>query len=224
MVKWQRTRRYRDTMRDVAQKSMQSLSDDLVAVNFPDAKKPTVVVGEMTAIHCQKIFDWDEIKRMAADMERHYWVVGINNTGHLFYTSVHPVVRRGNQRDANGRFMVGILDLGVEFAFPLDSRHILLIMERTHFADWRKHDNQGIVLSADQVQDYNGLQVMRSHQRVFCTNDDFDLACDVCAAHPEVRDPNRPRVVVETTPIVPAGIGEDGKEQRKNYMFVTALE
>jgi hypothetical protein len=36
------------------------------------------------------------------------------------------------------------------------------------------------------------------------------------AAHMEVRAPNRPRVVVETTPILPAGPGDDGKEQWKN--------
>jgi hypothetical protein len=119
---------------------------------------------------------------------------------------------------------VGANDVEKMLVFPLDSRHVLLMLERTHFADWRKHDNRGIVLSADQVRGYNGLQVMRSSQRVFCANDDFDLAREVCAAHPEVRDPNRPRVRVDTTPILPAGLGEDGKEQWKNYMFVTTLE
>ena len=80
------------------------------------------------------------------------------------------------------------------------------------------------MLSAEQVRDYNSLQVMRSGQRVFCGDEDFDLAREVCAAHPEIRDPNWPRVRVETTPIVPAGVGEDGKQQWKDYMFVTALE
>jgi hypothetical protein len=120
--------------------------------------------------------------------------------------------------------MVGVLDPGIEFAFPLDSKHILLILERTHFSDWRKHDNGAVPLSADQVLDYNGLQVMRSNQRVYCTNDDFNLAREVCVTHPEVRDPNRPRVTIETTPIVLASIGEDGQEEMKNYMFMTALE
>jgi hypothetical protein len=51
-----------------------------------------------------------------------------------------------------------------------------------------------------------------------------DRAREVCAAHPEIRDPNRPRVRVETTPILPAGPGEDGKEQWKNYMLVTVVK
>jgi hypothetical protein len=215
VTQWMRTRTYRDTIREVTQKSMQSLADKLVEVNFPGAKKPKVTVGDqgMAAVHSQKIFDQEAVERMSDDLKRHYWVVGINNTEHLFYTSDHPVVRRGNQTQG-GRRLVGMLDPGIEFAFPLDSRHILLILERTHFADWRKNDRRGIVLSADHVRDYNSLQVMRSSQRVLCADDDFHLAREVCAAHPEVRDPNRPRVVVEMTPI----------KDMKNYIFVTALE
>lgn len=215
VMQWMRTRTFRDTMHQLTERTLQSISDDLAEVNFTGAGKPTVEVGEkgMAAMHAQKLFDQQVVERMADDLERHYWVVGINHTEHLFYTSDHPVVRRGNQvRD--GRRLVGVRDPGIEFVFPLDSRHILLILERTHFADWRKHDNRGVELPADQVRDYNGLQVMRSNQRVFCAEDDFDLAREVCTAHPEVRDPNRPRVRVETTPI----------KDMKNHMIVTALE
>ncbi len=225
VMQWMRTRTYRDTMREIAQKSMQSLADDLVELNFPGEKKPKVRIGDrgMAAMHFQKIFDHEAVDRLSDELGRHYWVVGINNTEHVLCTSDHPVVRRGNQTQG-GWTLVGINDPGIEFAFPLDSRHLLLILERTHFADWRKHDNRSIELSAEQVRDYNGLQVMRSSQRVFCAADDFDLAREVCIAHPEIRDPNRPRVRVETTPILPADLGDDGKEQWKNSMLVTALE
>ncbi|MCZ7625981.1 MAG: hypothetical protein C3F12_11425 [Candidatus Methylomirabilota bacterium] len=214
-MQWMRTRTYRDTVREVTQKSMQSLADELVEINFPGEKKPKVTVSDqqIAALHSQKIFDQEAVKRMSDDLTRHYWVVGINNTEHLFYTSDHPVVRRGNQTQ-QGRRLVGILDPGIEFVFPLDSRHILLILERTHFANWQKNDHRGIVLVADQVRDYNSLQVMRSSQRVFCENDDFHLAREVCVAHPEVRDPNRPRVIVEMTQI----------KDMKNFILVTALE
>ena len=215
VMQWMRTKTYRDTMHEITQKSMQALADDLVEVNFPGVKKPKVTVGDngMAAMHSQKIFDREEVEGMSDDLERHYWVVGINNTEHLFYTSDHPVVRRGNQTQ-EGRRLVGVRDLGIEFAFPLDSTHILLILERTYFADWRKYDNRAISLSSEQVRDYNGLQVMRSSQRVFCADDDFDLAREVCAVHPKIRDPKRRRVLVETTPI----------KDMKNYMFVTAPE
>jgi Protein of unknown function (DUF4238) len=224
-LQWMRTKTYRDTLHEVAQKTMQAHADDLIAANYP-GEKATVTVGKelSAAIHYQELFDWDTVQRKAAELERHYWVVGLNQTDHLFYTSDHPVVRRGNRRNADGRLMVGILDPGIEFVFPLDSRHILLILERTHFAQWRKHDNRAISLTSEQVRDYNGLQVMRSCQRIYSANDDFGLARELCSAHPEIRNPNRSRVVVETTPIILAGVGEDGKERWKNKVFVTALE
>jgi uncharacterized protein DUF4238 len=215
VMQWMRTKTFRDTMHELTQKSIQSMADDLAAENFPGASKPRVVLGDnaMAAMHSQKLFDQEAVERMADNLERHYWVVGINDTEHPLYTSDHPVVRRGNQT-RDGRRLVGVRDPGVEFAFPLDSRHILLILECTHFAEWRKPDNRAVPFTADQVRDYNGLQVMRSSQRVFCSENDFGLAREVCTAHPEIRDPNRPRVRVETTPI----------KDMKNYMTVTALE
>lgn len=223
VTQWMRTRTYRDAIRDIAQKSLQSIVDDLTLLNFPGERPPMATVGEMAALHSQKIFDHKDVVRMARELERHIWVVGINECGRFFYTSDHPVVRRGNGIK-DGRRLVGVSDPGIEFAFPLDSTHLLLILERTHFAPWRKHDNRALVLSEEQVDDYNALQVLRSCQRVFCADDDFNLARQVCAAHPEVRDPNRPRVRIESTPVLPAGRGEDGKEQFKSYMFLTALE
>ena len=224
VTQWMRTKTYRDTMHEIAQKSMQSNVDDLVGFNFP-GESATITVGKKTlpAMHSKMIFDQERVKMMAYDLGRHYWVIGINRTEHPFYTSDHPVVRRGNLI-VDGRPGVGILHPGVEFAFPLDSKHILLILERTYFREWRKYDNKAVEMTAEQVCDYNSLQVKRSYQRVFCASDDFDVALEVCATHPEVRDPNRPRVRVETTPIVPAGLGEDGKEQWKNNISVTALE
>lgn len=226
-MQWLRTKTMRDGFNQIAEKSSQSIVDEMVAINFPGQEHLTPRVemkaGVLSAMHSQKIFDQEAVERISDDMERHYWVVGVNNTDHLLYTSDHPVVRRANQM-RDGRRLVGIRDPGIEFTFPLDSRHILLILERTHFAEWRKYDNRAIQITTAQVADYNGLQVMRSSQRVFCAEDDFDVAREVCAAHPEVRDPNRPRILVETTPIAPAGIGQDGKEELKNYMIVTALE
>jgi hypothetical protein len=72
-MQWMRTKTYRDTMHQVARMSMQSLADDLVAVNFP-GEKVTVKVGDKTmpAMHAQKLFDQEAVERMADDLERHF--------------------------------------------------------------------------------------------------------------------------------------------------------
>jgi hypothetical protein len=202
VMQWMRTKTYRDTAYEMIQKFGQSLVDELVELNYPGSKVRFCVDQKgMSALHTQQIFDQKLVERMADAIERHYWVIGTNDTGHLFYTSDHPVVRRGNKRGQDGRLLVGAADPGIEFAFPLDSRHILLILERTHFAAWRRHDAMTVKLPPEQISEYNELQVMRSCQRVYCAEDDFDVAREVCAAHPGVRDPNRPRVRVENSPI-----------------------
>ncbi|MCX7409104.1 MAG: DUF4238 domain-containing protein [Planctomycetales bacterium] len=214
VIQWMRTRAYRDWMYATTQLAMQSFADELVEANFP-GESVQITVGKelLPAMHAKKLLDLDEVEKMACHLIRHRWVIGINDTEHLFYTSDHPVVRRAN-RTLAGRPMVGILDPGVEIVFPLDSRHILLVLEREHFTDWAEHENRAVVLSQNQVRAYNSLQVMRCDKRLLCADDDFDIAREICAAHPEVRNPDRPRVLVETTPI----------KDMKNHMFVIALE
>jgi hypothetical protein len=202
-------------------KSGQTVVDDLVKLNFPGQEDltPTFVLGEKTlpALHAQQMLDPDMIWKMGRSLERHLLIIGINNTNNHFYTSDHPVVRNPNCRD-NVRPFVGFNDPGVEFAFPLDNKHILLILERNFFKDLRKYDAHAMPMTADQVRKYNRLQVRRSCQRVFCINDDFGLARDQCAAEPAICDPNRPRVTAGSTPFEKDGDG------LKNYSYVIALE
>jgi hypothetical protein len=204
VMQWMRTKTYRGMAHELLKRFGQAQVDQLAEANEL-GMSPTFCVEKegLPALHAQQIFDLDRVQYMARALEWHFWVIGINDTAHTFYTSDHPVVRRGNRKsDTDGRTLLGAEDPGIEFAFPLDSRHILLILERAHFAEWRRHDNKAVPLSAEQVRDYNGLQVMRSCQRVYCANDDFDVARRVCEDHPEVRDPDRQRFHVENTPIV----------------------
>ena len=219
-IQWMRTKTYREIVFESAMKQGQVLVDDLVRLNFPKQEgklKFSIKKSGMSAVQAQHIFDPNVVKKMADRLDRHIWVVGLNHSDHPFYTSDHPVVRRGNQM-IGPRPGVGFDDPGVEFAFPLDSRHILLILERTHFAKWRQHDNRAVELTPGQISDYNGLQVRRSSQRLYCVNDDFDLARDICAAEPAIRDSNRPRVKVGSTPMVQFG------DEMRNYTYMIALE
>jgi hypothetical protein len=214
VLQWKRTRTYREMAYELISKSSQDMVDTLVDANFPNEKgkvRITMPKEDMAVLHARELLNEASIVTMARVLESHFWVIGINQTGRPFYTSDHPVVRRAN---IAGDGMVGADKPGVEFVFPLSSNHILLILERSYFASWRKHDSRSVVLSPEQVDDYNRLQVMRSSQRLYCISADFDLAKRTCAEDPIVRDPDRPRVKVESTPIV----------DMKNYTFTTALE
>ena len=57
-----------------------------------------------------------------------------------------------------------------------EASYALLILERSHFKEWQQHDNRAVSLTAEQVRDYNRLQVMKSSAKVYCANDDFEPA------------------------------------------------
>lgn len=214
IIQWMRTKSYREAMRQIAEGASQSLIDKLVEANFPGGSAKISLKREsLPLLHAEHLLNPEKILELAHELDRHLWVIGTNNTPFPFFTSDHPVIRRANQH-MDGMAMVGINMPGVEFVFPLSSRHILLIMERTHFAKWRKDDTRAVQLTSEQVTDYNRLQVMRSSQRLFCSIEAFDLAREVCQQHPHVCDPNRPRVKVAVTDI----------KDMKNQIWVTALE
>ncbi len=201
VMQWMRTKTFRDFVREAVNKNWQSIGDTTLEVNnMPGKVKISMQEVTLPAVHAEQMFDASMLQIMADSLLWHYWVVGKNDTDQPFYTSDHPVVRRAHCQN-DERKMLGARDPGIEYAFPLDSSHILLILERTHFAEWKQYNNKCRPLTLEQVQDYNGLQVMRSCQRVYCAKDDFSVARQLCAAHPEIRDPNRPRVKVISTPI-----------------------
>lgn len=219
-IQWMRTKTYREAVFESTNKQLQEVSDNLVELNFPGLEfKPQILIKKsgMAAVQAQHFLDPKVVNKMADGLDRHIWVVGLNHSEHPFYTSDHPVARRGNLM-IGPRQGVGVNDPGVEFVFPLDSRHILLIMERTHFTEWRQHDNRVVALTLEQIRDYNCLQVRRSSQRVYCEKDNFDLARTICAAEPAIRDPNRPRVTVGSTPMIRIG------DEMRSDTYTIALE
>lgn len=215
VIQYLRTKAHREAMYELLQKSGQSIVDEMTELNFPGAKPPRFVYERdyLPVIQAQMIFDEKVVLHMARPLERHIWMIGVNNTSHPLYTSDQPLVRRANIR-AYGRDFVGVNDPGVEFAFPLNSKHVLLIFERTFFAHLAKHNLRAEPLEPVNVKEINRLQVLKSAQRVYCATDSFDVARETCQQHPEIRDPDRPRVKVEHTPM----------KELKSYTIVTALE
>jgi hypothetical protein len=206
-LQWMRTKEYRECLVALANANSQAIANDLVKKNWPELPEheyPTVTLDPRcsAALHNEHFFDERSIFIVAKHLEDHFWVVGINKTGQPFYTSDNPVVRRANCSDGDIP-LIGLCDRGVEFAFPLNSRQMLLILEREHFASFRKHDGQCIDLTPEQVADYNRLQVLKSHRQVYAQTPDFDLAKAVRADRPDLCQLDRPRVKVELIEVEP---------------------
>ncbi|MFL5339060.1 MAG: DUF4238 domain-containing protein [Gemmataceae bacterium] len=204
IIQWMRTKKFREVAYDMLVKYGQMLTNQALSIHAPDMIgkiKFCVDKRGMPGTHAQELYSWDKIERLSQDLQGRIWVIGINDTDHLFYTSDSPVVRRGNVIE-DGRPNTGGSARGIEILFPLDSRHILITMERTYFQKYQEFDRRSIKLTADQVLGYNRVQVLQSVQRVFCRDDDFEPARVVCAEDPEICDPDRSLVEVTATPII----------------------
>jgi hypothetical protein len=144
--------------------------------------------------HAMVLFRPEMMRQMTRTLRRHIWLVGDNQTDHPLYTSDAPVVRHSHLQGVHLPSW-GIASRGIEVAFPLTPRYVLMIVERVVFADKASEEFSLLPLEPAHVDFYNWMQVMQSHQRVFCPDDRFDLARRILDVQPEAGDPGRQRVV-----------------------------
>lgn len=197
-IQWLRTRQSRETFFEATEKACQAVADALVEKNFPDLARdsyPKVVCdrGNLPAAHVGHMFDEDTVVALAVSLMCHVWVVGENVTSQPFYTSDHPVVKQAHA-GVGGVGLTGFRSPGIEIAFPLSSRHILVLYEKSVHRQMVPCHGQAVKVNAVGVEYFNRLQVRRSCRQVYCEADQFEQAEEECARFPESCDPNRARV------------------------------
>lgn len=111
--------------------------------------------------------------------KNHIWIIGINKTRQSFYTSDNPVVRRPHLNHP-ARSFTGFDSQGIEIAFPLSSRCIILMFEKTFFKHFIGLDCKSIPLLKEHVIEYNSLQVIQCNRQIYCMSNDFRIAEQIC--------------------------------------------
>ena len=198
---WLRTRRARQHLAETYEAHFRVEFGEYVRRKqpdlFPHLDQLRFVMDEtqLTALQLQRLLDPDAIADLAELLLKHIWVVGVNRTIQPFYTSDNPVVKKANAKRP-GRSFTGLRSPGIEIAFPVTSRHILLICERSYFADGAHLHGRAVSLSPSDVERYNCLQVQQSYRQVYCETDQFEQARGECRLHPEVCKLDRPHVEV----------------------------
>ena len=130
----------------------------------------------------------------AGHLASHIWIIGHRSPHHGFYTSDEPVTRYGNlPRSAYGND--GIASKGVEVQLPISHDYCLTFYERSHFK-WLEGKDGTVMEYADpQLMVYcRQWPVKYATRFVFCRDNDFELARQICAEEPHWRDPDRKRV------------------------------
>jgi hypothetical protein len=204
-IQWTRTRRYRECMVELAEKSAQAFVDDLVRRNFPDLAKNHYPKSSLTedsipALHNKFFFNDEHWEKLAHVFIRHIRLVGVNRSPNPLYASDHPVVRRANLPDQRCGG-IGIDSPGVEFLLPVSPACGLILLERSFFRDWEPFDGGVVRIRPEAAEGYNCLHVRQSYRHVFGTRGDFSMAKLVCDVDPSVCDPNRKWAEVNVTQI-----------------------
>jgi hypothetical protein len=142
--------------------------------------------------HARFMFRKEYRLQAVAALMNHIWVVGRNDTRQPLYFSDAPVTRYPH---VNNPFLgTGLMTKGVEINFPLSSRYLLMICERTTFAEkYANHEGRMTALEDENVKFYNGLQIWNCRRQIYCSQDKFDLVKRYAAKDPEIFDVDRER-------------------------------
>lgn len=147
------------------------------------------------ALQARFIFNPPDVDILIAPLLKHKWLVGINETPAALFTSDNPVAVRPHAKHPF-RSMSGFSSRGVEIAYPLSPKCILLLFEREHHTDLSSRLYEHIILDEDDVAYYNEMQVEQSRRQVYGKSDEFKVAQKLCDDYPELRNVNRAKVTV----------------------------
>jgi hypothetical protein len=197
-LQYLRTREFRRTIQDgleqfeaVMRKRIPEEQDEKFFEGFRG-----VTDANIRMHHLSMMFDREFVNGLTKMLYGHILVIGKTFEEHSLYTSDNPMVRQPHRTHP---FLgnAGIGSPGIEIAMPLSSNHILIFMEKTHFAEWANWDRKVVSLKPGHVEYYNSLQVRGCDRQVYCTEDDFDVAREFCRRWPQRCEEERRRVVVE---------------------------
>ena len=122
----------------------------------------------------------------------HIWLVARNATSNPLYTSDCPVIKNPHiKHELVGHGGLG--SPGIEVCLPLSPKYLLVMLERTFHAESAPKHLQCIDLLPENIEFYNGHQVLASDRQLYSVSDNFEVARNVIAARPDVRDPERQR-------------------------------
>jgi hypothetical protein len=151
-----RTREQREQMRQMIDSLTNAIgkiqldelghSDNNFVIDIDDAK-----------FQASMILDRNNVEEIANILNNHIWIVLENKTDYNFYTSDHPLVRRGHIKRP-GMSMNGLASEGIEIAFPISPDYLILLVHRESFDNYLKYEDQIVGVNDPQnVVYYNSL-------------------------------------------------------------------
>lgn len=146
-------------------------------------------------LHIQMIMDEEMRLRLAEELDKHIWYIGVNSTNKKVYTSDNPIIKIEHKFEpivSNG----GIASPGIEIVYPICNDLFLIMRERIYHKDYEKYEMKYKLLNEDEIETYNYYQVLQSYRCVFSSDDSFELATRILKTNPRLLEVNRMRTQV----------------------------
>ena len=153
--------------------------------------------GEMVPLqHADFIFNGSFVERVMPVLLGHIWLIAQNDTSQPLFTSDAPVILYPHvSHPLYGGS--GFASRGVEILFPLSSRYVLVLRERSYFATLGgATDGTLLRLRLESVAFYNGFQICESYRQIYSSEDRFDQVRELIEQFPAICDRERPRFSV----------------------------
>jgi hypothetical protein len=145
-------------------------------------------------LHLESIITGNEMRDTLSEiLNEHIWIIFKNDSSHSFYTSDHPLVKYGHIKDEM-KSNEGYGSPGIEIAFPINPRYMLVMLDREYFNKFNLQENKVTkITSADHVKYFNFLQVVSCYRQVFSESDNFKIIEEIQEKFPAAFDLNRKR-------------------------------
>ncbi|MCL1468905.1 DUF4238 domain-containing protein [Argonema galeatum] len=164
-----RTKKFKDTLMELFLDFSQSKN---VSVNLVD-KDDSIILAKY-GLYNKILFN-----RISDLFINYIWKICFNNSNQPFFISDNPVVMQPHLKSSDYSYK-GRLELnegaGTEVVCPLTSDIILIMRDRSYFSEDANNENKLVLLSIEEVNNYNKLQVLQCDKKFFCKEDKFDLA------------------------------------------------
>ena len=166
-----RTKKVRDFIKDTSQK-ITAFAKKL----YPDVNTDYLSLSdkEIKRAHIETIMENDSFYEMAGFFSNYIWLLGVNRTDKLFYTSDAPIVMIPHVKDYSRG--VGLSTRGVEVILPITPRLILMMLDGEYHVDYISKDRHFISLAKNaNIKFYNCYIMNYAHRFVFSSDGDFEM-------------------------------------------------
>lgn len=193
-----RTKTFREELGQIIEKTYQALAYKSQMNDIDSLPKEAFEVKAnedfVKLQHSAMILDPEITIQMADVLSNHIWVMYVNKTSNLFYTSDNPITKIPHKSNQYMSYS-GYNSEGIEILFPISPTLLLAMYEKTTFEKLYEDRKFLSITNIEDVDYFNKAQLASSFRCIFSKNNSFDLAKKLCQQYPQLTD-NSNRVSV----------------------------